>query len=235
MKNLLLLFLLLSFLKSNGQVVRVYGDIEQNNKKLNRVLVTIFENDIFYKKTYSNNKGKFKFRVTDTNSYIAFFYKPGYDFYAYKIINKLQSDMQNIYLTITLPKAKMSLDSLLDKSLLLKQMNPKMINDYAENIYNYKGEDDKKERQVFLTEKAIREEEDRTIERIKTNEKEVLTTTIGQDIYEKVWSKKGISYFKNSKPITEITYNFETGRRFEGVLKRSKYVKKLKRYTPLKK
>jgi hypothetical protein len=235
MKNLLLLFFALYCLKSIGQTVRVYGDIEQNNKKLNRVLVTIFENDVFYKKTYSNNKGKFKFRVTDTNSYIALFYKPGYDFYAYKIINKLQSDMQNIYLNIALPKAQIPLDSLLEKSLLLKKMNPKMISEYAENIYDYKGTDDKKERQVSLAEKAIKEDEERKIERKRTNDKETLITTIGQDLYEKVWSNKSISFFKNSKPITEITYNFETGRRFEGVLKKSKYVKKLKRYTPLKK
>jgi hypothetical protein len=40
-------------------------------------------------------------------------------------------------------------------------------------------------------------------------------------------------YYKNQKPITEATYLFETTRRYEGVLKNKRDVKRFEKYKPM--
>ena len=84
-----------------------------------------------------------------------------------------------------------------------------------------------------LKERARFENEKKSI---LAEENTIYRTTIGIDIYDKVVDPIGsIAYFKNEKPITEITYDFETKRRYDGVLKRIKNTKNIKRYIPLPK
>ena len=69
---------------------------------------------------------------------------------------------------------------------------------------------------------------------VDNKESDVTTITIGPDIYEMVTSDNGSKrYYKNQKPITDVTYRFETTRRYEGVLKDSKNVKKFDKYKPM--
>lgn len=231
---LLAFFLMPTF----AQSVSAYGEIKNGNDKLDRVMITVFENDTFYKKTYTNHKGKFRFRVNDRKSYIALFYKPGHDFYAYKIVNKLNAEVQQINLNLSLFATTQPLDSLLTTSLLIKRLPQYLVKTYIENIYQYKGGSMQKLRKQTLIANALKEKE-----RFKNEQKSIIAredtiyrTTIGHDIYDKVIdTKAAVAYFKNDKPITEITYNFETKRRYDGILKRLKNTKNLKRYISLPK
>jgi hypothetical protein len=56
-----ILFLVFSPTHSSSQSVSAYGEIKNGNDKLERVLITVFENDTFYKKTYTNIKGNLDF------------------------------------------------------------------------------------------------------------------------------------------------------------------------------
>jgi hypothetical protein len=211
---------------------------KNGNDKLERVLITVFENDTFYKKTYTNYKGKFRFRVNDRKSYIALFYKPGYDFYAYKIVNKLNAEVQQINLNLSLHTTQQPLDSLLQSSLLIKRLSQYLVNTYIENIYEYRGGSLRKQRKQTLIANALKEKE-----RFKNEQKSILTredtiyrTILGPDVYDKVVDANGaLTYFKNEKPITEVTYNFETKRRYDGVLKRIKNIKKRRQSRSLSK
>lgn len=238
MRKTLLLYFGMMGLYAKALSVSAYGDIKNGNNKLDRVMITVFENDTLYKKTYTNHKGKFRFKVNDRKSYIALFYKPGYDFYAYKIVNKLNADIQNINLNLTLPNSEQPLDSLLHNSPLIRKLPQYLVKTYIENIYQYRGGSMRKQRKQTLIANALKERTRFENEKksILTKEDTIYRTTIGIDIYDKVVDQKGmIAYFKNEKPITEITYNFETKRRYDGVLKRFKHAKKRKHYTPLPK
>lgn len=238
MRKTLLLYLGMMCLYAKAQSVSAYGEIKNGNNKLDRVMITVFENDTFYKKTYTNHKGKFRFKVNDRKSYVALFYKPGYDFYAYKIVNKLNEDIQNINLNLSLPSNKQPLDSLLHSSLLMKRLPQYLVKTYIENIYQYRGGTMQKQRKQILAINALKERARFENEKksILAEENTIYRTTIGIDIYDKVVDPIGsIAYFKNEKPITEITYDFETKRRYDGVLKRIKNTKNIKRYIPLPK
>jgi hypothetical protein len=61
-------------------------------------------------------------------------------------------------------------------------------------------------------------------------------TKIGSDIYERIVDlRKHVRFMKNEKPVTEVTYNFETKRRNDAVVKKEKKVKNHSRYKPLQK
>ena len=69
---------------------------------------------------------------------------------------------------------------------------------------------------------------------INNQESNITTVVIGPDTYQLITSDiEGKRYYKNKKPITEVTYRFETTRRYDGVLKSSKHVKKIDKYNAM--
>ena len=69
---------------------------------------------------------------------------------------------------------------------------------------------------------------------VNNQENDITTVIIGPDTYQLITSDtEGKRYYKNKKPITEVTYRFETTRRYDGVLKSSKQVKKIDKYNAM--
>jgi len=224
-----------------SQDLRAYGFITDEQKALHKVQVTIFESDVPIKTTYSDRKGKFHFRLTEKKEYLILFYKPGFDFYAYKIINHLDESLQNYFMNISMHASQEGFDSLLKKSPIIQQLKSEVISAYLENMYAYTQSS--KTHQQALTANAL-EEQQRFENRTETETKRmaggkeefVYRTKIGPDIYERIVDIKNQERFtKNEKPITLSTYTFETKRRYDGVLKRVKKVKNHSIYKPLQK
>jgi hypothetical protein len=90
---------------------------------------------------------------------------------------------------------------------------------------------------IDIVQQALAEEdrfqnfEEKQSQQIINNEAvKVTTTRISSDTYEMQIDKKNNSkYLKNGKPVTKLTYEFETKRRFVDVLKTIKRVEKFER------
>ena len=124
---------------------------------------------------------------------------------------------------------------------MLQQCKPNVAKRFIANMFSTNEIANQADKAVLLENAKLENERFaglKTSESIEIKngvEQTIISTTIGPDTYEKAFTKKGASrYFKNSKPITDITYFFETNRRFEDVLKYENEVKKIKKYQPEK-
>jgi len=216
---------------SFSQQVKIYGEIINNKKKVKGVLVSIFEEDVPYKTTYTNNKGKFFEVISNRKDYTILFYKTGYAIQGYRISNRLETNTQKIPIDINLEATIGSFDSILIQSELLKKLPAQVSTAFLKGIYEQSlrvvSKENKKEEQKILTENATKEEgrfknfKQTIAEKFINGEDNTVTVTqIGDDYYELLINKKRQKrYTKNDKPITDITYYFETSRKYEGVLK----------------
>ena len=229
-----------------AQAVKVYGQTSTKGKPLSDVLIVVFENDSFYKKINTDRKGKYRFSVED-KAYTILYYKPGYAPQQVRIVNKLDADVQLIPFNMDMDSSEGSPDTVMARSGLLDMANPHMAVTYISYLYRYERKHigqrkDTSARTLrhMLIERAL--DEQRRFESYRrrdslihdsNNRDQVVTITIGPDKYEMQTSLKGEKrYFKNDKPVTEMTYLFETTRRYEGVLKNKKDVKDFKKYDP---
>lgn len=245
-KYLLALLCYLTMQLSTAQQIRVYGRLTDRGKPLKGVLITIFEDNNFYKKFITDRKGEFRFSVAN-KSYLILFYKPGYEPDALLVKNNMEHDVQLYPIDQELIPSKQRRDSVLAKSKLLEQIQPDVAKTYLTYVYKYersrKGTDTVaiKTRRL-LVRRAIEERErfknykKEISNRNRNNEDEEVTRIqIGPDTYLLVTNTKGDKqYFKNDKPITEVTFNFETNRRYEGVLKNKRDVRRFEKYDPQK-
>jgi|GEM_PF-3983163 len=240
----LVMTLILSVHALDAQRIRVNGDVKTRKEvPIAGVLVMAFDKGEMLKSYVSNEKGEYRFDV-DRMVFDIIYYKPGMKTHAYSLNNRLDKETQGVYVYIPMDD---SLDeTAVDMSLWLKRHHltaAYMDSVYAEELRKVPPPSQKKEHQnrKELVKDALAEQKrfsnyKKTTEKqsIDNQESEVTTVTIGPDTYEQISSEKGDKkYFKNQKPITEVTYRFETTRRYDGVLKSSKSVKKFDKYQPL--
>ncbi len=233
MRLILFCILFVGFYRLCAQDVKAYGIVTYRQNPATKVQITLFENDLLLKKTYSDRKGKFHFRLSEKKTYVLFFYKPSFNISAYKIINRLDQDLQNVFIEVQLTKSKEAQDSIFIKSPLIANMNPLMRERYKQEVDEYLRE--KKPKQNTRGEPKLdsivefdRQEAGETVH--------VFQTQIGNDMYERIVdAHQQTRFMKNEKPITEATYNFETKRRGDTVMNKDKKVKNHSRYKPLQK
>jgi hypothetical protein len=228
----------------DAQRIRVNGDVKTRTEvPIQGVLVMAFDKSEMLKSYVSNEKGEYRFDV-DRMVFDILYYKPGLKTHAYSLNNRLDKETQGVYVYIPMDD---SLDeTAVDMTLWLKRHHltaAYMDSIYAEEIrkdsiaasnhhnsHKQLVKDALAEQKRFSNYKKTTEKQS-----IDNQESEVTTITIGPDTYELITSDKGgKKYFKNQKPITEVTYRFETTRRYDGVLKSSKSVKKFDKYEPQK-
>jgi hypothetical protein len=216
-----------------AQDVKAYGIVTYRQSPATKVQITLFEHDSLLKKTYSDRKGKFHFRLSEKKTYVLFFYKPSFNISAYKIINHLDQDLQNVFIEVQLTKSKEAQDSIFWKSPMVKTMRPAMREEYKLVIDQYLQEKKVKPSLSSVPKMDTITEFDRIEDGGLVH---VHQTKIGSDIYERIVDlRKDVRFMKNEKPVTEVTYNFETKRRNDAVVKKEKNVKNHSRYKPLRK
>ena len=202
-----------------------------------------FDKGEMLKNYVSNEKGEYRFDV-DRMVFDILYYKPGMKVHAYSVNNRLDRETQGVYVYIAMDD---SLDeTAVDLTVWLKRHH--LTAAYMDSVYTEEIRKDstkassqhKSHKQLMkdaLAEQKRFSNYKKTTEKqsIDNQESDVTTITIGPDTYELITSDKGgKKYFKNQKPITEVTYRFETTRRYDGVLKSSKNVKKFDKYEPQK-
>jgi hypothetical protein len=239
----LIMALILSFQALDAQRIRVNGDVKTRTEvPIQGVLVMAFDKGEMLKSYVSNEKGEYRFDV-DRMVFDILYYKPGLKTHAYSLNNRLDKETQGVYVYIPMDD---SLDeTAIDLNMWLKRHH--LTAAYMDSVYTEEIRKDstkaatqhKSHKQLVkdaLAEQKRFSNYKKTTEKqsIDNQESEVTTVTIGPDTYELITSDKGgKKYFKNDKPITEVTYRFETTRRYDGVLKSSKSVKKFDKYQPL--
>jgi hypothetical protein len=129
--------------------------------------------------------------------------------------------------------------------MLFSSTHPEVAKAYINAIYEYDRRAPRRDTVAAATRRALirkaMEERSRfssykkTTSRISDKDSAERTTiAIGPDIYDMLTDAKGAKmYYKNQKPITEATYLFETTRRYEGVLKNKRDVKRFEKYKPM--
>jgi hypothetical protein len=230
---------------SVAQEVKIYGEISVGKRKIRGVLVSIFEDGLPYKKTYTNKKGRFFEDISNQKDYIILFYKRGYKIQGYKVSNRLETSTQKIPIDITLESNKGRFDSLLVHSDVLNSLPSEISSSFLKDIFDQTKSSEPRytdeNAQRVLVENAEKEEkrfenfkQKSTTRMIGDEQYDITETQIGLDFYEMLVSKKKTKrYTKNGKPITSVTYNFETIRRYDGVLKSIREVEKIEKYKPL--
>ncbi len=233
MRLILFCILFIGFYRLSAQDVKAYGIVTYRQNPATKVQITLFGNDSLLKKTYSDRKGKFHFRLSEKKTYVLFFYKPLFNISAYKIINRLDQDLQNVFIEVQLTKSKEVQDSIFWKSPMVKTMRPTMRDEYKLLIDKYLQEKKVKPSLKSVTKIDTFTEFDRQEDGGLVH---VHQTIIGSDIYERIVDvHKEVRFMKNEKPVTEVTYYFETKRRNDAVVKKEKSVKNHSRYKPLRK
>jgi hypothetical protein len=237
----LVLFLVFTFSINviNAQRIRINGDIKTKTEiPIPGVLVMAFDHSTLLKSYVSDEKGEYSFNVDNI-----LYYKPGMHAHTYSLNNRLDKETQGMYVYIQMDDSLA--ETAIELSVWLK--SHRLTQSYMDSIYT---EEIRKlpppsKKKVHKSKKDIQKEAlaeqqrfsnyKKTTEKksVDNQEREVTTILIGPDIYELISSPRGDKkYFKNQKPITETTYRFETTRRYDGVLKKSKNVKKFDKYHP---
>jgi CRISPR/Cas system CSM-associated protein Csm2 small subunit len=204
------------------------------------VVVMAFEGGRMIKNYVTDEKGEFSFYV-DRTTFDVLFYRPGMHSHACSVVNKMEKDIQGINLNVQMNDS--TAETKVDLAQWLKRHHltaTYLDSVYAEAIEKLPPPKSKKKTKK-QEEEAARAEQKRfsnfrqsTTRDSSDRSSEVTTTVIGPDTYEMITSQSGTrQYLKNNKPVTETTYKFETTRRYEGVLKSSRNVKKLDKYKPM--
>lgn len=241
-KHHFLYTLLLLLLQQQGiaQHIKVYGHAASGKEPVTSVLICLFENGKLSKQTHSFDDGSFFIRMDEKKDYVLLFYKKGFRVAGQKIVNRMTEEGMNLPVYLALEPSTLPPDSELLCSSLLKQLKPEMTGSFLEAILTNEHKSDTATVSELI--KAAIDEDERfknyKSEQTKAqrNGEEVTITQveIGPDRYEKLEnSRHAIQYFKNDKPITSTTFNFETTRRLEGVLKKFRKTKAFKKYKPM--
>jgi len=225
----------------HAQFIRVNGDVTTHEElPIEGVLVMAFDRGTLLKSYVTDDKGQYSFNV-DKMIFDVMFYKPGLHAHSYRLNNRLDKETQGIYVDIQMDDS--TAETAVQLPLWLKQHQ--LTATYMDSLYNDKiskltppapKHKSKKEiqKEALAEQKRFANYKQSTVtDSVNNEESQVTTTVIGPDTYERITSERGEKkYFKNSKPITEVTYRFETTRRYDGVLKSTKNVKKIEKYQP---
>jgi hypothetical protein len=239
--------LFISFIVSvtvaEAQRIRVNGDVKTKKEvPVSGVLVMAFENGTLLRSNVSDGKGEYSFNV-DRLKFDLLYYKPGLLSHTYTVNNKLDKETQGFYKYVQMDDSLA--ETVVDLNVWLKRhhLTPAYMDSvYKEELRKIVPSDTavhKSRRQIkqeALAEQKRFSNYKKTTDKetIDNQESDVTKVVIGPDTYEMITSEKGgKKYFKNDKPITEVTYKFETTRRYEGVLKSTKDVRKFDKYKPM--
>jgi hypothetical protein len=226
----------------DAQRIRVNGEVTTRTElPIEGVMVMAFDNGTLLKSYVTDAKGQYSFNV-DKMVFDVLFYKPGFYSHSYRLDNRLDKETQGINIDIHLDDSVA--ETAVNLAFWLKQhilTQAEMDTIYADEINKIPPPSAKHKSKKEILKDALAEQkrfsnykETKTSSSVDDQEKDVTTVIIGPDTYELITSdKEGKRYYKNNKPITQVTYKFETTRRYEGVLKSSKHVKKIDRYRPL--
>lgn len=227
---------------SDGQSIRVNGDVKTIKElPIQGVVVMAFDNGRMIKSYVTDEKGEYSFFV-EKFTFDVLFYKPGMRSHACRVVNRMDKEIQGVNLSIEMDDS--TAETSVDLSQWLKKH--KVTASYVDSLYmeelrnvpppKQKHQSKKQmEKEALAEQKRFSNYKQITVRDSVDHKSEQITTTlIGPDTYECITSDKGARrYVKNDKPITEATYKFETTRRYDGVLKSSKNVKKLDKYKPM--
>lgn len=207
-------------------------------------MVMVFEGDKFSRRLLTDRTGAYRF-YTDGRDYTVLYYKPGMQPRSIHIINSVLDETVRFPVDLEVESASMSADSLAAIAAGLASSRPGLSRMYITAVYEYEKHTSRRDTFSRNTRRAlIRQaiaERDRfagakrstTISAQDSTQR--TTVTIGPDAYVEVTDTRGAKrYYKNEKPITEVTYRFETTRRYEGILKNKRDVRRFERYDPIR-
>ena len=219
---------------ASAQQIRIYGRAESGGRPLAGVMVMVFEQHHFYKKFKTDARGQFRFAM-GASDYTILFYRPGMNPESYHIVNNMATDQQFIPINMEMSATTLSTDSML-QSPLLTQAHPDVIRAYLAAVYAY-GHSRRDTAAISTRRSLLRhaiEERERFSSYHQTSDSTQTSISIGPDVYDMLTDARGAHrYYKNKKPITEITYDFETNRRYEGVLKNKRDVRRFEKYNAM--
>lgn len=227
---------------TDAQNIRVNGEVSTvKDLPIQGVVVMAFEDGKVVKSYVTDENGEYSFYV-DKLVFDVLFYKPGMYTHTCKVMNKMEKEIQGINLNVQLDDS--TAETAVDLSQWLKRH--KVTASYVDSVYSeelrklpppkHKHQSKKQiEKEALAEQKRFSNYSEKTVSDSTNHKGQTTTTTvIGPDTYECITSDKGAKrYLKNDKPVTESTYRFETTRRYDGVLKSSKSVKKLDKYKPM--
>ena len=238
----LFLVCFIAFNNAEAQRIRVNGEVSTHaGLTVEGVLVMAFDNNNLLMSYLTDAKGRYSFNV-DAMVFDVLFYKPGFCSHTYRLNNRMNSQTQAVDIDIQLDDS--TSQTAVKLSLWVKQH--KLTPTYMDSLYavemskvpstSVKHKSKKQmEKEAMAEQKRFsnyKETESKTS--INNQESDITTVVIGPDTYELIISDaEGKRYYKNKKPITEVTYRFETTRRYEGVIKSSKHVKKADKYNAM--
>ncbi|MBS1686121.1 MAG: hypothetical protein JSS76_15355 [Bacteroidetes bacterium] len=240
MRSLSLILCLMAAVHACAQRVQVYGRAGHGGKGEAGVMVMIFEGDQFTRRIITDQTGTYRF-YTDGRDYTVLYYKPGIKPRSVHIINTVLDETVKFPVDIETEPVQMSADSFAATTAAVGSSRPELSRMYITAVYEYEKHASRRDTFSRNTRRAlIRQaiaERDRFANYKKSAHKadkdssQHTTIAIGPDTYEEVTDPKGARrYYKNDKPITEVTYRFETTRRYEGVLKNKRDVRRFEKY-----
>ena len=227
-----------------AQRVQVYGKATQGGRGAPGVMILVFEGDKFIKKLVTDKTGTYRF-YTHGADYTILYYKPGTRPKSYHIINQVMDEMVKFPVDLELDGEGVRADSLVAEAAAVAGGNPHFARMYLTAVYEYEKHTPRKDTLSRNTRRALIRQAVAERERFINYKKATRSSasdstqrtiiTIGPDTYVEVTDAKGAKrYYKNEKPVTEITYRFETTRRYEGVLKNKRDVRRFEKYDAMK-
>ncbi len=244
MRSLLLLIATICTLSASAQRVQVYGKATQAGKGAPGVMILVFEGDKFIRKLVTDKTGTYRF-YTSSPDYTILYYKPGMRPRSYHIINQVLDETVKFPVDLEVDDANVPADSIAAEAAWIGGRRPDLSKMYITAVYEYEKHSSRRDTLSSNTRRALIRQAIAERQRFANYKKasqpvsqdstQRTTIIIGPDRYEELTDARGAKrYYKNDKPITEITYRFETTRRYEGVLKNKRDVRRFERYDALK-
>lgn len=240
MRALTLILCLIAAISVTAQRVQVYGRASHDGRGEAGLMVLVFEGDRFSRRIVTDQDGTYRF-YTDGHDYTVLYYKPGMKPRSVHIINSVMDETVKFPVDIEVEPVQMSADSFAASAAAVGSSRPELSRMYITAVYEYEKRASKKDtfsrhtRQALIRQAIAERERFAHYKKITSpagkDSTQRTVITIGPDTYEEVTDAKGGKrYFKNEKPVTEVTYRFETTRRYEGVLKNKRDVRRFEKY-----
>ena len=226
-------------LAGSAQHILVNGDVTtKKDLPIQGVIVMAFDNGRMIKNYITDEKGEYRFYVEEM-AFDLLYYKPGMRAHTCSVNNHMEKDNQGFNISIQLDDS--TARTATNLASWLKQHH--VTATYLDSVYTEELKKANTPKPVHKSKKQLQKEavaEQKRFSNYKestvkdSTDSQVTTLTIGPDTYECITAEKGTKrYLKNDKPISEATYRFETSRRYDGVLKGTRSVKKLDKYKPM--
>lgn len=244
MTKILVLIIALCSLSVSAQRIQVYGRASRAGKGEVGVMVLVFEGDKFSRRLITDRTGTYRF-YTDGRDYTVLYYKPGIQPQSVHIINSVLDETVRFPVDLEVEPVAMSADSFAASAAAIGSTRPELSRMYITAVYEYERHASRRDTFSRRTRHALIRQAIAERSRFSNYKKDTrpagqdstqrIILTIGPDTYEELTDPRGAKrFYKNDKPITEVTYRFETTRRYEGVLKNKRDVRRFEKYDAMK-